>query len=123
MEGFEVSRQQAWLKRMRGTVGNCSRGPREARTGFLRIGIRPPLSVSPGSPVLCRGSLDALPGAVDAPSRARLKRPRLSFPSENGIKPSSPVTGRFRITNRLLIVEDPEPALRRPNKLMCANGT
>jgi hypothetical protein len=46
MEGFEVSRQQAWLKRMRGTVGNCSRGPREARTGFLRIGIRPPLCLS-----------------------------------------------------------------------------
>jgi hypothetical protein len=25
---IEVSRQQAWLKQMRGTVGNCSRGPK-----------------------------------------------------------------------------------------------
>jgi hypothetical protein len=28
----------------------------------------------------------------------------------------------LRITNGLLIVEDPEPALRRPNKLMRVNG-
>jgi hypothetical protein len=28
----------------------------------------------------------------------------------------------LRITNGLLIVEDPEPAPRSPNKLMCVNG-
>ena len=28
----------------------------------------------------------------------------------------------LRITNELLIVEDPEPAPRSPNKLMCVNG-
>ena len=28
----------------------------------------------------------------------------------------------LRITNGLLIVEDPEPALKSPNKLMRANG-
>src|SRR2546423_9217781 len=43
-----------------------------------------------------------------------IKAATLPFLSENGINPS---------TNGLLIVEDPEPALWSPNKLMCANGT
>ena len=32
-EWIEASRQHTWLKRMRGTVGNCSRGPKRPPLG------------------------------------------------------------------------------------------
>ena len=102
---IEVSRQPAWLKRMKGTAGNCSRGPnRLLRAAALGPALSASLSAPPCSAVLCRGSLDALPGSA---GRRRcsltcpIKAASLPFLNENGTREGqvegiiNPYNGRF----------------------------
>ena len=119
-----LSRQQAWLKRMRvqrATAAEAQRGPLKPELGFCGLAsaqrslwlAQCPGSLSRRSAVLCRGSLDRLPCSAGRRRHSvtcPIKAASLPFPNEHGNRERS-----VRGINNLYICITSTPSLGSPD--------